>query len=118
MADYTCGETEVVNSSGRTVVASMFGKTLLNGESFTVPGDVFSWLAGKFPGIKGRRMIEKMRDLMNSGVLTVLTAPSAPCGFGVHYGSSSSSSGAGGGAPATPVPGPASSSSSSAAAGP
>lgn len=77
---YTCAETELVNSSGGPLVASMFGKTLAHGESFTVPGNVFAWLAGKFPGIKGARMITKLRDLLDEGVLTIVSSPSAPCG--------------------------------------
>lgn len=60
---------------------SLFGGRSLNyGESFVVSGDVSGWLAGKFPGIKGRRMIEKLENLIGLGYLEINKLPSAPCG--------------------------------------
>lgn len=84
--NFTCFETRILNSSGRKIILSMFGTELEDGAIYTVPGDVSGYLAGKFPGIKGQRMINKLRELIDEGVVTITLLPTAPCGT---YGSSS-----------------------------
>jgi hypothetical protein len=79
---FACAESEIQNVSGRTLAyVSIFGRSnLADGETFTLPGDPWAWLAGRYPGIKGRRMIEKFRDLINQQILSIVSMPSAPCG--------------------------------------
>lgn len=77
---FACFETRILNSSGRKLVLSMFGTELDDGAVYVVPGDVSGYLSGKFPGIKGQRMIRKLRELVEEGVLSITLLPSAPCG--------------------------------------
>ena len=78
---YECARTEITNVSGHTLsrVSIFGGIQLRKGQTHTVKGDVWAWLAGKFPGIKGLRMIEKLHDLIDNGVLAITAVP-ATCG--------------------------------------
>lgn len=89
MSAYTCARTEITNTSNRVLprVSIFGGRRMAKGEVLVIKGDVWAWLAGKFPGIKGRRMIEKLHDLVNAGELGITAIPST-CGDA--YDSSSS----------------------------
>ena len=82
MSDYACFESEIQNVSGGTIShVSLFSKNDVgNGESFTIPGSPEGYLCGKFPGIKGLRMIRKLHTLIDDGILRVVSSPSSPCG--------------------------------------
>ncbi|RKX22363.1 MAG: hypothetical protein DRP45_11445 [Candidatus Zixiibacteriota bacterium] len=80
MADASCAESVITNVSGGSLVLSMFGgQTLADAGTLTIKGDVWSWLAGKYPGIKGRRMIEKLHSLIENDKLEITSIPTAPC---------------------------------------
>ena len=89
---FTCFESEIRNITDKKMTLSMVnGVELAPGASTTVEGDVSGWLAGKFPGIKGVRMIRKLSDLVDAKKLTISVLPTAPCGA-LQAGISSSSS--------------------------
>lgn len=75
----SCAQTEITNVSGSPLVSSLFGTNLAVGETITVNGDVFSWLAARNPGIKGRRAITSLIGQIDTGVLEITSLPTAPC---------------------------------------
>jgi len=90
MSDFGCNDTVIQNTSdGDISRLSMFHiGELGNGHAFSIPGTPEAWLAGRFPGIKGWRMIRKFNDLIDKGILRVVSRPTAPCGFGFNSSSS------------------------------
>jgi hypothetical protein len=80
--NYTCNETTIKNVSGSVIPSlSLFGKSnVLPGGTFTVPGNVYAYLAARHLGIKGRRMIDKFNELMETGYLAIAGSPSSTCG--------------------------------------
>lgn len=86
---YTCAQTEIMNVSGRTLsyVPILRQGQMVPGQVKTVPGDLWAWLAANNPGIKGRRVIKIMKQLIDDKVLSITSVPTI-CGD--VFGSSSS----------------------------
>lgn len=86
---YACATTELQNVSGRTLsYVSMFRlHNMAPGQTVSVPGSVWAWLAANNPGIKGRRLIDALNDLIDNKVLAIVGVPTI-CGD--VFGSSSS----------------------------
>jgi hypothetical protein len=81
MADYSCAESTILNTSGGRLRVSQFGgRVLEHGERFSIPGTVGAWLAANHPGIKARRLLKLFRDQVDAGLLAVTAIPTAPCG--------------------------------------
>ena len=77
-----CHETTITNVGGTTLARlPLFGKSALaDGESFSIEGNPWAWIKGKFPGIKARRMLTELHRLIDAGTLQLTSYPSAPCG--------------------------------------
>jgi hypothetical protein len=85
-----CFESEITNTSGRTLRLSNFeGKVVLARGTFRIPGNVFDWVATQWKGIKRRRMLAHLRDQLDAGLLQVTEIPAAPCGLVLNDSSSS-----------------------------
>lgn len=81
MAQQTCARSIIYNNMRSTVTMSMFGGVKLGfGQTVSVPGDVYAWLAAKNPGIKGRRMIQAFVDMVDNGDLRVQSLAAGDCG--------------------------------------
>jgi len=92
MAVNSCAETTLRNVSGGQITLSLFqGRVLSNGEHFTIPGDVYAYIAASNPGIKGRRLLSTFRDLLENNVISITDLPDPNnCGQPYYPGSSSS----------------------------
>lgn len=85
----TCAETTIANTSGGQLTLAMLGgKVLDDGETFSVPGDIYAYIAAYHPGLRGRANIAVFKSLVTQGIISVVSSPSAPC----ELASSSSSS--------------------------
>jgi len=82
MSNYGCFETVIRNVSGGTVRLSGWGllKVLANNQTFTIPGTPGSFIAANHPGIKGRRLLNKLRDQIDQGLLRIDSIPTSGCG--------------------------------------
>ncbi len=76
-----CASSRVQNISGSRRRFSYFYGTILNpGDTFEVSGDIYSWFVSKYPGIKGKRVMQFFSDDVDNGVLRIIKLPTAPCG--------------------------------------
>lgn len=80
MSTAACHESTLRNTSGQSLVLSMFGgKTLAAGEEFTVPGHVSAYIAALYTGIKARRMLSQFQELLADNKLLIVDSPNNAC---------------------------------------
>ncbi len=78
-----CAATRVVNTSGvrkHFSVLPPHGRTLAAGESVEIFGDIYAFIAASKPGIRARRDVESLHDLLETGELQIAAIPTATCG--------------------------------------
>lgn len=85
----TCFQTVLRNVSGRTLTLGwLYGKTVANNGEVTLDGELSGFLACRYPGIRARRVLAAVQQSIDDGLLSIVSAPSAPCAAEVSSSSS------------------------------